>query len=66
MGTSPVINGRRGGADTRYLIKYGGTPTVIFGPGVTGQMHAINEWVPVSNLIQATKVLALSIYEWCR
>ena len=65
-GSKPTINGRRGGADTRYLIKYGQTPMVIFGPGVTAQMHALNEWVPVSNLIQATKAIALAIYDWCR
>ena len=66
VGAPPVISGRMGGADTRYLIKYGQTPTVIFGPGVTSQMHAMNEFVPVSNLIQATKILALAIYDWCQ
>lgn len=65
-GKPAVINGRTGGADTRYLIKYGMTPTVIFGPGVTSQMHATNEYVPVKNLITAVKVLVLTIYEWCR
>ena len=65
-GSPPVISGRMGGADTRYLIKYGDTPTVIFGPGVTSQMHAMNELVPVANLIQATKAMALAIHDWCR
>lgn len=65
MGRSPVISGRMGAADTRFLIHSGGTPTAIFGPGVTEQMHAMNEYVPIENLIAATKVLALSIYNWC-
>jgi len=30
LGLEPVLSGRTGGADTRYLIKYGQTPTVIF------------------------------------
>lgn len=64
-GTTPEVSGRLGGSDTRYLIKYGDTPTVIFGPGITDQMHATNEFVPVENLITATKVLALAIYDWC-
>ncbi|MFB3819027.1 MAG: M20/M25/M40 family metallo-hydrolase, partial [Candidatus Methylomirabilales bacterium] len=62
---APVFSGRTGGADTRYLIKHGKTPTVIFGPGLTAEMHAVNESVPVSNLVVATKVVALSIAEWC-
>jgi acetylornithine deacetylase len=59
------ISGRTGGSDTRYLIKYGETPSVIFGPGVTEQMHAMNEFVPQENLILAVKTIALSIVDWC-
>ena len=64
-GKQPQITGREGAADTRYLIKYGNTPTVIFGPGLTEQMHATNEWVDIDYLVTATKVLALSIMDWC-
>ena len=38
---------------------------MIFGPGPTTQMHANNEWVAVDDLIDAAKVLALSIIDWC-
>ncbi|MBI4456650.1 MAG: ArgE/DapE family deacylase [Acidobacteria bacterium] len=61
----PVLSGRMGASDTRFLIREGHTPTVIFGPGVTSQMHAMNEYVPVDNLVIATKVIALAIYDWC-
>ncbi|HDL64092.1 MAG TPA: M20/M25/M40 family metallo-hydrolase, partial [Proteobacteria bacterium] len=54
-----------GAADIRYLIKYGDTPTVIFGPGLTEQMHAANEWANLDDLITAVKVLALTILQWC-
>ena len=64
-GRAPVFSGRTGGADTRYLIKHGHTPTVIFGPGMTSEMHAVNESIPVANLLTATKTLALAIVEWC-
>ena len=64
-GRIPVVSGRTGGADTRYLIKHGRTPTVIFGPGVTSEMHSVNESVPIDNLLTATKALALAILEWC-
>ncbi|MBL7178479.1 MAG: M20/M25/M40 family metallo-hydrolase [Desulfobacteraceae bacterium] len=64
-GKEPGITGRQGAADTRYLIKYAQTPTVIFGPGLTEQMHATNEWVNINDVITATKTLALTIMEWC-
>jgi acetylornithine deacetylase len=64
-GRPPVLGARMGASDTRFLIRHGGTPTVIFGPGTTSQMHAMNEHVPVENLLIATKVLALAIAEWC-
>jgi len=60
-----VLGARMGAADTRFLIRQGNTPSVIFGPGPTSQMHAMNEYVPEENLIVATKVLALTIRSWC-
>jgi acetylornithine deacetylase len=65
MGKDPQITGRQGAADIRYLIKYGQTPTVIFGPGLSEQMHANNEWVDTNDLVAATKILALTLMEWC-
>ena len=65
VGRPPVISGRMGAANTRFLIRSGATPTVIFGPGVTAQMHAMNEYVPIDNLIASTKVIALTILNWC-
>ena len=32
---------------------------------MTEQMHANNEWAAVADLIEATKILALTIIEWC-
>jgi acetylornithine deacetylase len=64
-GDPPILGGRMGAADTRFLIHQGKTPTVIFGPGVTAQMHAVDEFVPVDNLLTATKVIALAIQTWC-
>jgi len=64
-GKSATLGGRMGAADSRFLIRNGKTPTAIFGPGVTAQMHATDENVPIDNLITATKVLALSIVRWC-
>src|SRR5208282_4072556 len=63
--SKPIISGRTGAADIRFLNKYGETPTVIFGPGPTDQMHATNEYARIDDLIIATKIYALTILEWC-
>jgi len=62
----PEISSRTGGSDIRFLIKYEKAPTVIFGSGSTEQMHAINEHVNISDLINAVKILILSIINWCK
>ncbi|MBI2461853.1 MAG: ArgE/DapE family deacylase [Candidatus Rokubacteria bacterium] len=64
-GSEAVLTGREGAADTRFLSTFGQTPTVIFGPGPTLQMHATDEWVPVDDVVTAVKVLALTTLEWC-
>ena len=46
------------------MITHGHTPTVIFGPGVTSEMHAMNESLPIDNLLTVTKTLALAAVEW--
>lgn len=64
-GKEPVISGRQGAADTRFLNSYGNTPTVIFGPGSTAVMHSDDEYVSIDDYITSIKVMALSIYDWC-
>jgi acetylornithine deacetylase len=66
VGRKPVVKGHDGAADTRFLIKYGATPTVIFGPGTITQMHATDEWVNIDDLMTTVKVLALTIINWCK
>jgi acetylornithine deacetylase len=65
LGRKPPITGRQGAADIRHMNTYGDTPTVIFGPGMTEQMHANNEWVAVEDYINAVKVLAATVLDWC-
>jgi len=64
-GKEPLISGRQGAADTRFLNKYADTPTVIFGPGSTSVMHANDEYVSIDDYITAIKVVALAIHDWC-
>lgn len=64
LGKESVVKGHEGASDMRVLIQ-AGIPTVIFGPGTITQMHAVNEWVRVEDVIDATKVMALTILKWC-
>ena len=65
MQKEPVVSGRQGAADIRHLNQYGHTPTVIFGPGLTEQMHANNEWVYQRDYLNAVRILAHTIVAWC-
>ncbi|PSN84901.1 acetylornithine deacetylase [Candidatus Marsarchaeota G1 archaeon BE_D] len=64
LNSQPVISGRTGAADIRFLNKYGNTPSLIFGPGDTLQMHATDEYVNIEDVINATKVLVKTIVDW--
>ncbi|HEX9905641.1 MAG TPA: M20/M25/M40 family metallo-hydrolase, partial [Propylenella sp.] len=66
VGRDPVVSGRQGAADTRFLNLYAATPTVIFGPGSTALMHATDEYVSIDDYMTAIKVMALSICDWCQ
>lgn len=65
MKQEPTISGRQGAADIRHLNCYGDTPSVIFGPGMTEQMHANNEWVKIDDYLNAVAILARTIIAWC-
>lgn len=65
LGKKPTISGRQGAADIRHTNVYGDTPTVIFGPGSTEQMHANNEWVSIQDYLDSIKIMASTILTWC-
>ena len=43
----------------------GKTPTVNFGPGHPTQAHQPNESMDIASLLECTKALALTAYNWC-
>jgi len=59
-----VVSGMPSGADARILQNAGDVPTVIFGPGNLQQAHSIDEYVSLSQYMDAIKVLAVGIYGW--
>lgn len=46
-----------------YSMK--GIPGAIFGPGDIAQAHGPDEFVPISDVVNATKAIALVILSWC-
>jgi acetylornithine deacetylase len=60
----PVPRGG-GGSDLRCLVKYANTPSIVFGGGTGANFHGIDEYLEVESLIQSTKIIALTILDWC-
>jgi len=65
IGMKPVVSGFPAGCDARILTRYSETPSLIFGPGSLEQAHAADEFIQVDEVITSTKVIALSVLEWC-
>ena len=50
--------------DVRFFNLYHDIPATCYGP-VGGNLHAPDEWVDLASLEATTKVLALTIMDWC-
>jgi succinyl-diaminopimelate desuccinylase len=57
-GRRPATIGMTFTTDARFLRNQGGIPAVVCGPGDVAQAHGIDEWVEVSQLVQATVAYA--------
>jgi acetylornithine deacetylase len=64
-GRPPVVVGFPAGCDLPYLVRDGGMPGLVFGPGDCTIAHSADEYVPVSEVVAATKVLIVTILRWC-
>jgi len=47
------------------LLNEAGIPTICFGPGDIALAHAAEEYVPITEIETATRVLARVVREWC-
>jgi acetylornithine deacetylase/succinyl-diaminopimelate desuccinylase len=54
VGLSPKISGMQGWTDAATFM-HAGIPAVLLGPGSVAQAHTNNEYVEVSQLVEATK-----------
>lgn len=64
-GRKAKLEGVTYGSDLRLFTNHGKMPAVLYGPGDVRNAHAVNEYVTLDEVITCTKVLALTIYEWC-
>lgn len=61
----PTLIGAPYGSDMR-LYHAAGIPTAHYGPGDPGVAHSPNEFVPISQVLQAARTLALLVVRLCR
>jgi len=66
LGFKPIPMGGYMPADQGFYINQAKVPAVVFGPGVAGQAHQIDECIKIGDVIKAAKSLALILYEWCK
>lgn len=65
-GIKSTFSGMRGACDLSLFTLCGNIPTLVLGPGNSSLAHTPNEFVPVEEVIMATKIIALTILDWCK
>ena len=64
-GSSPTLRGVTYGSDMRLFTNHAKIAATHYGPGDVGMAHAVNEFVPLEEVLTATRVVATLIVEWC-
>lgn len=64
LGKPQTVQGLTSHTDMGWLVNVG-IPTVNFGPGEPRLAHHSDEHIPIDDLIDATKMIALTILDWC-
>jgi acetylornithine deacetylase len=62
---APVFRGVPYGSDLRFFTNDAGMHAVLYGPGDVRLAHAVNEHVPLGEVVQVAKVIAVTLIEWC-
>jgi acetylornithine deacetylase len=64
LGHPAELKGKAGGTDMRLLVN-SGTPCLQIGPGLSSEAHTVNESVPIRNVVDVTKIIALMLIRTC-
>ena len=59
LGNEPVLNGFFGGTDAKHFAPRG-WPTLVVGPGQPSTAHSPDEWVGIDEVLEATRLYALT------
>lgn len=65
LGHQPRVTGVPYGADLRLFTNHAHIPTVLYGAGDVSLAHAVDEYIEIEDVVQATKVVALLVAQWC-
>ena len=60
----PVFQRATYTSDASFLSQ-AGIPTIVMGPGSIEVAHGVNEYVEIQDIVDAAKIYALTIAEWC-
>jgi acetylornithine deacetylase len=63
-GLEPAIASRTTWFDGATFTR-AGTPTIAFGPGAIAEAHAVDEFVPLDELVRAAQILAVAAMRFC-
>ncbi|MDQ0153737.1 peptidase [Robertmurraya andreesenii] len=61
----PIIEASPWGTDGGLLTGVGGTPSIVFGPGVTEMAHFSNEYIELDKIFITAEIIALCLLDWC-
>ena len=64
LGKTAEFQGVTYGADMRLFTNHGKMPAVLYGPGDVSNAHRVNEFVPLEDVMNCMKTLALTIFRW--
>jgi len=62
LGREPTLRSIPAWLDAAYFPHFARTPVVVFGPGPSAACHAPDEHVPIDDLVDVAKVLAVYLY----
>jgi acetylornithine deacetylase len=65
VGRPGRVTGMDSWHDGATFTRFGGTPSICFGPGELAKAHTIDESVPVEDLVRCTQALAVTVIRFC-
>lgn len=63
-GKEPLICGWAAPTDLSILTRFGGIPTVVYGPG-NDSLHQSNEYIDIDDLLKYTHHIIALLIDWC-